>query len=184
MKKSISEHESFQDILYIVRDTIVSRRRDVTSKIFGALSGLTSQHLSKNLQRLEELRQGAMLGFFRVEAQRIESNNNTLKTFAAGLDVHKQAIVDFIIYRCSNIEIFDDQWAWRLGSAIPKIPKKPVDASLNIPLQQEQFSVPDEFLCPISREVMDDPVTTSDGFTFERNAIERSAASSPSMRYV
>jgi hypothetical protein len=37
----------------------------------------------------------------------------------------------------------------------------------------EQFSVPDEFLCPISREVMDDPVLASDGFTFERNAIER-----------
>jgi hypothetical protein len=70
------------------------------------------------------------------------------------------------------MEVFDNQWTWTVGSAIPKIPKKSPDNSQN-PLLDEQFSVPDEFLCPISREVMDDPVLASDGFTFERNAIER-----------
>lgn len=31
--------------------------------------------------------------------------------------------------------------------------------------------VPDEFLCPITQDIMRDPVTCSDGFTYERNAI-------------
>ena len=32
---------------------------------------------------------------------------------------------------------------------------------------------PDEFLCPITQELMDDPVFATDGHTYERSAIER-----------
>ena len=31
--------------------------------------------------------------------------------------------------------------------------------------------VPDDFICPITTEIMTDPVTTQDGFTYEREAI-------------
>ena len=31
--------------------------------------------------------------------------------------------------------------------------------------------VPDDFICPITAEIMTDPVCTSDGFTYERAAI-------------
>ena len=31
--------------------------------------------------------------------------------------------------------------------------------------------VPDEYICPITSEIMTDPVSTSDGFTYEREAI-------------
>ena len=31
--------------------------------------------------------------------------------------------------------------------------------------------MPDEYLCPITTEIMTDPVTTLDGFTYERAAI-------------
>ena len=31
--------------------------------------------------------------------------------------------------------------------------------------------VPDDFICPITAEIMTDPVSTSDGFTYERAAI-------------
>jgi hypothetical protein len=33
--------------------------------------------------------------------------------------------------------------------------------------------IPDEYRCPITREIMDDPVICSDGHTYEREAIER-----------
>ncbi|CAG9853569.1 unnamed protein product [Phyllotreta striolata] len=33
------------------------------------------------------------------------------------------------------------------------------------------MDIPDEFLCPITREIMREPVTCSDGHTYERNAI-------------
>ena len=31
--------------------------------------------------------------------------------------------------------------------------------------------MPDDFICPITAEIMNDPVSTSDGFTYERAAI-------------
>ena len=33
-------------------------------------------------------------------------------------------------------------------------------------------TAPDEFICPITKELMTDPVTTADGHTYERSAIE------------
>ena len=35
----------------------------------------------------------------------------------------------------------------------------------------EAAEVPDDYICPITAEIMTDPVTTSDGFTYERTAI-------------
>ena len=35
----------------------------------------------------------------------------------------------------------------------------------------EAAEVPDEYICPITAEIMTDPVTTLDGFTYERAAI-------------
>ena len=35
----------------------------------------------------------------------------------------------------------------------------------------EAREVPDDFICPITAEIMTDPVCTSDGFTYERAAI-------------
>jgi hypothetical protein len=171
MKKSISEHESFLDILFIVHDSPVSNRRDVACKVLEILSGLTSQRLSKDLRRLDDLKKRVTIAYYRAQATMVESEITKLKTFAAGLNIHRQALADFFIYRSSTMEVFDDQWTWSVGSAIPQIPKNSNNS--RDPLLDEQFSVPDEFLCPISREVMDDPVLASDGFTFERNAIER-----------
>ena len=35
-----------------------------------------------------------------------------------------------------------------------------------------QLSIPNEYLCPITHEIMSDPVCISDGYTYERKAIE------------
>ena len=35
----------------------------------------------------------------------------------------------------------------------------------------EAVKVPDNYVCPITAEIMTDPVTTLDGFTYEREAI-------------
>lgn len=37
---------------------------------------------------------------------------------------------------------------------------------------QSGSEAPDEFLCPISREVMSDPVIAADGYSYERESIE------------
>lgn len=38
-------------------------------------------------------------------------------------------------------------------------------------LAESKLDIPHEFLCPITHEIMREPVTCSDGFTYERNAI-------------
>ena len=35
----------------------------------------------------------------------------------------------------------------------------------------EAAEVPDDYICPITAEIMTDPVSTLDGFTYEREAI-------------
>ena len=35
----------------------------------------------------------------------------------------------------------------------------------------EAVEVPDDYICPITSEIMTDPVSTVDGFTYERTAI-------------
>ena len=37
----------------------------------------------------------------------------------------------------------------------------------------EAAEVPDDYICPITAEIMIDPVTTADGFTYEREAITK-----------
>ena len=39
------------------------------------------------------------------------------------------------------------------------------------PVGGERKRVPDEYICPITTDIMTDPVTTLDGFTYERAAI-------------
>ena len=39
------------------------------------------------------------------------------------------------------------------------------------PSKGREAAVPDEYICPITAEIMTDPVSTSDGFTYERAAI-------------
>ena len=47
----------------------------------------------------------------------------------------------------------------------------------------EAAEVPDDYVCPITAEIMTDPVSTMDGFTYEREAISawlRTSDTSPS----
>lgn len=44
---------------------------------------------------------------------------------------------------------------------------------LNIPMSVNIHEVPDEYKCPISKEIMKDPVISADGHTYEREMITR-----------
>ena len=47
------------------------------------------------------------------------------------------------------------------------------DADEDVAPAESDDSIPDEFLCPITYELMVDPTTCSDGHTYERQALER-----------
>lgn len=50
---------------------------------------------------------------------------------------------------------------------------RPVSEEVRYLRQLEDADIPDGFLCPIVRDVMNDPHVASDGHTYERSAIER-----------
>ncbi|XP_077993545.1 WD repeat, SAM and U-box domain-containing protein 1-like isoform X2 [Glandiceps talaboti] len=52
-----------------------------------------------------------------------------------------------------------------IQTTVSQTPQYTADALLDV-------GIPDEFLCPITREVMRDPVIASDGYTYERSSIE------------
>ena len=57
----------------------------------------------------------------------------------------------------------------------PLNPALQVAVAVAIPVGAEAIAAPlsdNSFLCPLSRQVMSDPVTCSDGYTYERTAIE------------
>ncbi|KAF4633485.1 hypothetical protein G7Y89_g4628 [Cudoniella acicularis] len=171
-KTLLSEHESIDDILCIIHNTSARKRQEVAEKILQILSGLYSKELSYRTKKLEELRRTLTYGFLRAQSEMHESSIAKLKTFIAGLVTHEEAICDFLIYRATNAAILDVPWTWSLGDEIPQIPTATTGESSN-PITMRPFSVPPSFLCPISQELMNDPVNTCDGFTFERNNIER-----------
>jgi len=78
------------------------------------------------------------------------------------------AAVDDLLRRAGLPPLGADERALRDELAAAKL-------AASRPLQQSQL--PTEFLCPITREVMDDPVIAADGFTYERRALERWLAS-------
>ena len=49
----------------------------------------------------------------------------------------------------------------------------PTDSSMRSPVPASSPEPPDEFMCPITTELMTDPVLATDGHTYERSAIER-----------
>jgi hypothetical protein len=49
---------------------------------------------------------------------------------------------------------------------------KRFNEELKITLKERDTKMPEAFICPITQEIMNDPVVASDGHTYERTAIE------------
>jgi hypothetical protein len=75
------------------------------------------------------------------------------------------------IYTTSNNEVFIETWVQGVRQTQEKIAQKstskhPGSAAV------AQIEIPNEYICPISLEIMRDPVITADGQTYERVQIE------------
>ncbi|XP_030764890.1 WD repeat, SAM and U-box domain-containing protein 1-like isoform X2 [Sitophilus oryzae] len=66
---------------------------------------------------------------------------------------------------CSGLDLDDETTRVMINELkwLKKVELK-IQAPVNV-------TIPDEFLCPITHEIMREPVTCSDGFTYEKNAI-------------
>ena len=168
----LNEHESHEDIFATVRDASRSNRIHVSAKILELLTMLNSRELNANLEKLTELKKVYRLARGRYFDKTIESRISKLRSILAGLNTHKDELCTFLAYRAANTDLLDEPWTWKFGDPFPRRNHFNVASSASSSVGRE-FSVPQEFQCPISHELMEDPVITHDGFTYDRNNVER-----------
>lgn len=70
----------------------------------------------------------------------------------------------------NNQQLLNELSALRHKHFIEKVSLKKTNQ--NLIADENNQTIPNEFLCPITHEIMNDPVCTSDGYTYERKAIE------------
>ena len=170
MKAYLVEHESFGDMLAIVRSgTYNVNRQDHAEWILKILRILAEKEAEHMAEELENTRRRATSYFYRQKAERMEGELATLKNRSIRLQQYSEALSTFLLYRADNTSAeTSEPLTWTVGSEIPKVRK-----TSSISQDDLDFNVPAEYLCPISAEIMEDPVTTVDNFTYERKNIER-----------
>ncbi|OCL07298.1 hypothetical protein AOQ84DRAFT_342003 [Glonium stellatum] len=175
LKASLGESDSFSDMLSIVKfgATTLIRRRNA-EKVVKIMDGLTSQELKGLTTQLEKLKVNSTRHRYRTQAESLAGRIAKLKDLKAHFNRRGdiEALCDFLVYRAENSEILDEPLTWRIGDAVPRVPKAVPDTTSSA-LARVKYSMPPEYLCPISQELLEDPVISCDGFTFERKNIER-----------
>ena len=145
-----------------------SHRIENAGKVLTLLWGLAEQQIQQKSQKLDTIRQRNTISYYRQQAQTITRDLATLKNRLLRLKQYNDLLAVFLLYRAEN-DTLDEPLSWNIGdAAIPKAPRKK-SATFNGPV----FTIPLELLCPISSQIMEDPVTTSDQFVFERSNIVR-----------
>ncbi len=71
----------------------------------------------------------------------------------------------------NNEQLLNELSSLRHKHFIKQIASKKINANLASD-ENNRTTIPNEFLCPITHELMTDPVCASDGYTYERKAIE------------
>lgn len=172
IKDFLLHHESWDDMLALVSAPREWQARGVAENVIQFLRDQISRqivHLVKNEGSTALWATRAVLspGYKLQRQGRLDSLRRSL----SGLITHEQALCDFLVFRARAADYAPQEFSWHFGDAIPsmdqsKEPENVVDMS-------EFCVVPPDFICPISHTVFEDPVNTSDGFTFDRKAIER-----------
>ncbi|KAI4677039.1 hypothetical protein J4E81_010999 [Alternaria sp. BMP 2799] len=167
LKEYMKSHESYTDFLAIIatgKDDY--HRRQNAEKVLEILKQLDDQQLETKRTQLETFRQQASQWYYRTEFEITDREINVLNNRSLRLQKYKSLLCAWLIVCLGNASA-SDPLMWRPGGVIPKLYK-----SLP-PTDSPTFEVPRDFSCPISNDVMQDPVTTVDGFTYERKEIER-----------
>ncbi|KAF2730390.1 U-box-domain-containing protein [Polyplosphaeria fusca] len=170
LKAFLVEHESFHDIVFIVRSGNGDFHRHKNAKKAPlVLRNIHEQRVKSISDSIASTQRRATSWFYRQQAEGMQQELATLKNKYSRLCQYEDALCAFILYRADNAKGPDlEPLTWTVGSEIPKVNKR-TDVTRNFPV----FEVPPEYRCPISTELMEDPVTTIDGFVYERKNIER-----------
>lgn len=120
----ILDHESFEDILAIVKCAPQRTRSNVAARVIEYLSTLFTRELSCRLRKLHTIRRRSTAWFLRTKANVYRPRIRWLKGHIAGLNSHKTGLCDFLSFRAIDF-CNGGHWTWEVGNEIPKWPKKP-----------------------------------------------------------
>jgi hypothetical protein len=171
VKDWLSSHESLEDMVAIVASVDPYRKRAVAEEVVEFLSVLTSRELLERCRRRATLRTRATRTYLSDTAPGFELRLGSLRRLLGGLNVYKAALCDLILLKALGWTE-KEEFPWIYGEPIPdtKSSSSSVIQSLDV---TDHLATPPEIVCPISHAVFEDPVTTSDNFTYERLSIER-----------
>lgn len=120
----ILDHESFEDIVAIVKCAPQRTRPNIAAHVIEYLSTLFTRELSSRLRKLQLIQTQRTARFFRTKVNTYRPRIRWLRSHIAGLNSHKTGLCDFLSFRA--IDFCDGgHWTWEVGNEIPKWPKKP-----------------------------------------------------------
>ncbi|KAJ8116748.1 hypothetical protein OPT61_g1881 [Boeremia exigua] len=169
LKEYLLSHSSFEDMLAIVRAGSGEQYHQRNArKVLKILGQLDQQHITAKTRELEDARRRATSSFYRGQVATSERDLTALSNRLARMEHFADPLCAFLTYRAENAGSLPEPEIWRPGAAAPTVaaPQSPAYTG-------PSFNLPSELLCPISNEIMEDPVMTVDNFTYERKNIER-----------
>jgi hypothetical protein len=170
LKEFLEGYESFDDCFAIIRAGIDDyQRRLNTERVLRIIQQIDTLKIDAKTQELEKLRRRASHYHYRMLADNIDREINTVKNRSACMEKYKFLLCVRLLTCLGENDSLLDPLVWHPGDAMPDIPVVPVQGAPTGPT----FEIPREICCHISSEIMDDPVATVDGFTYERKNIER-----------
>jgi ubiquitin-protein ligase/Mg-chelatase subunit ChlD len=170
MKNWLADHESFEDMVAIVASACGYDKRAAAEEVLDFASMLTSRELVAKGKKFVTTRSWATRSYMAGSIAPLDLQVGSLRRLLGGLNIYRPALCDFLLFKAQSLTEVED-FNWTYGEPIPRTETA---SSLAAILQvADGFSIPPEIVCPISQAVFEDPVTTSDNFTYERRSIER-----------
>ena len=169
LKEYLRSHESYDDFLAIIgTGTDDYHCRQNAEKVLDILTQLHDQQIYAEREKLEKLREQASRSSFRSQSTSIDHDINVLNNRSLRLKKYRSLLCAWLMTCVGNASV-SDPLLWKPGDEVPKIYQNLPREVTSCP----KFEIPREYCCPISNDIMQDPVTTVDSFTYERGEIER-----------
>lgn len=169
-KASLVTYESFGDMIAIIAKASVRRKDRMTRKVLEFLISLSYSEIRDKTEALEMERGSTFAPVWRTRVSSLATEIQTLEAFCSGLQVHEEALIQFLRFRASCLDLeAAQQWTWSSGDPVPAVPGSVIIPTLDYDITE----VPSHLRCSISHTLMEDAVEASDGQTYSRSAIQQ-----------
>ena len=160
----IQSHESYEDFLCLTK----WGRLDTAKDVVKFLSTLTARRLSHFAQKQREISQWSTNAHSRK--YRTQLKLNELRRTLTGLNIHENSLAQFLVFAAESPDFQPNDFEWKFGDSLPTGAVRETSTIVDL---GDFCTIPQDYLCSISQHIIEDPVRTTDGFIFDRKAIER-----------